>query len=966
MEGKLFDEIQAYLMSHFAAGQELTADVVVKQILAGGYVPQRYGYQNMREMFSDLKRIMTVKSGTDGKMTVVIKSKADQIEQDIVSETITRRRSSDVGMLSGRGLDQEKEKKESTEEVESAKPQTPVRTEAEEPDSLSEEIQEKIYAAVVTGLQLDKPIYMSTLSPVLRYAGVDHDKLGFVKSKNMLKRCSDFMEFKEVVMNGVPQTLVTVHHVPAWDEKLAGSNAQRRSGGARLDAAEKKRIYEVLCQHMKFGEAIHMAAFSPILRTYGFDYHGYGFQKVKELAAQLREYLSLEEIVMNGVPQTLVTLHPFDAEQQTEQTDALQQIAFLPPKILSVLSRMTGTPVWACEKALEESYQAAVSNHTLQTERKRIIRRGILGDEEEDALRFPLNVQTMRGDTLIGELHRSGEEEPKPWFLAWVGSPAYQRAEGSDAEKKEETGKRELTPQLTDCCVLSDSVVRAAAFKALHCTEAQARERIIADYADSFAAGSIVSCDEEYYFTLKQTGDGEPVKVLIAPNHIGSKPYYVRYVGSNMVPGRAAEPTAPAPASKEQPVKKPAALEFRLDNAPLPKELDELAHLPSSILSLLAHQCGMLQSQMTDQLMESYRVRKESGKITRRPDEIRFNLLVPNLKGEDVVIILKPGMSEERRWFLQYFECREKPAAKENAVQPSAFEQFAFLGDWNAQLHNLSQLAVQEHWDFDHSGKLQNLKRYIEGVFDRIMKQDKMVYDEAQEEAAFHTGLYNRSGYDICIQLSKNLPGSKLPWRFERFVTGRLDQSFVGLPLPPSFLDSRVTPWFEPDRDVLPLSSELILQHLRLLPKAFLRKSSGALEISLIEQMNHDPQLESGCYARLESCYRENPAQLELMAQAIDRGIGYALYRAKRDYAYVVVGYLPQTDTVVWMLPVTLQGSSAPDIAVAYALEYGSYRPVALLTMQEAYFAARFVRRLEGFWLRYDVVCEQEQEKAKE
>ncbi len=1016
MESKLYDEIYSYLSTHFTPGKEFPADIVVKQILAGGYLPQRYGYQNMREMFTGLSKIMTAKNGADGKMMVVLHTPGDTVSYAETEPPAyrLRRGTGDIGLLSGKSLDDEPVRKKAlpddykerlpennkdADESEngfspffgssaygqsgylsrstSVKPRLQGYrvSDPEEPETLDEQIQFKIYQAVVMGLQLEKPLYMSTLSPVLRYAGVEHDKLGFVKSKNMLKRCAAFMDFEEVMMNGVPQTLVTVHHVPEWDEKL--TDVEKHSGDV-LDIAEKKKIYGVLCEHMQFGEPVHMAAFSPILKTYGFDYRSYGFQKVKELAAQLDEFLSLQEVVMNGVPQTLVTLKPLDEaalkdacvepEKKPEDDSArpLHQAAFLPPKILGVLSRMTGQPVWACEEALEESYIAARNAGTLTVEVKYITRRGVLSTNKERAMRFPLNLQTMRGDTLIGELHETGNEDGKPWFLAWVGSPDYVK-DGANEESDTER-VRELTDDLTACCALSDSVVRAAAFKAILCSEPEARQMIIEDYAEAFRTGKLLKNGEEFYYPLRRTNvQGKTIYVLIAPNRIGEKAFYVRFIGTNIVFASQEDPIGKP---EEKPVEEVHAVQpqtaevsVRIDNAPLPKELEELAYLPVQTVSLLAHRCGMLFDPMMRILADSYRDCKENGKILRTPDSIRFVLLCKTLKGEEVTVHLRPSMSTERNWFLQYFDTAER---KETAVTAtvSEFEQFAFLGDWENQLRSLAALAAPENWEYPGELPLYGLRRYLYGVFDRIVKQDKLVYDEHKQIAAFNTGLYNRTGYDIFVLFSKNLPGSRFPWRFERFAVGRVNGSFTYQPLPPTYFENRVSPWFEAERGILQPDTQLVKDSIRILPRAFLRRCSDALETSLIEQMNLHEELTDGCYARLDACYENNPAQLEAMTEALQRAVSYALFRLKRDYAYAVPGYLPQRDQTVFMLPVTLQGSSEPDVVIAYVMEYGSYRPVKLLSMQEAYTAARFIRRSEGFWLQHPFNAAEEKEET--
>ncbi len=995
MEGKLYDEIYTYLVSHFTPGEEIPADVVVKRILAGGYVPQRYGYQNMREMFADLKKFLTVKNGADGRMSVIIKpddapktyTGLDFYSSAKPQSAHPRRGSGEIGLLSGMSFDEEPPKREqalpedyskrlpenrktvfSAEMKEpapvSAKPvykepakELPRYPQQSEPGELPTEVKQKIYAAVVMGLQLEKPLYMSTLSPVLRYAGVEHDKLGFLKSKNMLRRCDDFMDFEEVMMNGVPQTLVTVHRVPEWDALVPAPTVKKSS--EQLDDAEKKRIYELLCAHMTIGEPLHMAAFSPILRTYGFDYRSYGFLKVKELAASLSDFLSLQEVMMNGVPQTLVTLHPYteQKEAQAQQKPAakeepsrreLHQIAFLPPKILGVLSRMTGSPVWACETALEESYLAAKHAGELVTEQKFISRKGVISEQKENTVRFPLTLKTMRGDTLVGELHETGTPDGKPWFLAWVGSPSFVKTETEESAPANNTAaeqERVLTPVLSDCCALSDSVVRAAAFKAVHASEQQTRALIAQGYEKAYQNGEIIANGAEYSFDLGvQNAQGKPICVILSPNRIGEKPYYVRFVGVTAVQGEKKEKPSELSGSA-MPTE-----QVRIDNAPLPKELSALAYLPVPVLSLLSHRLGLLQEGTENLLAESYRYAKEHALIARRPNEIRFPLTAQSLKGEEITVILSPSMSEQQAWFLQHFDAVQKEAVLAEK-EPRALEQFAFLGDWDAQLRFLASTAAAERWSFAEENKTENLKYYIDGVFDRIMAQDKLVYNAAKSLCIFHTGLSSRYGYDIYAQFSANLPGSKLPWRFERFVIGKYDAQFVGMPLAASYFDARFIPWFETERNMLLPEGSLILESLEILPLELLRRNSGALEISLIEQMKADANKMAGGYARLRACYKENPAQLELMASTLQRAIGYALHRSKRDYLYAVAGYLPQIDTPVWMLPLYLQRGNQPDAVVAFASEYGSYRPVKLLDCKEAYLAARFVRRIEGFWL---------------
>ena len=70
---------------------------------------------------------------------------------------------------------------------------------------------------------------------------------------------------------------------------------------------DKEEIYRLLSANFPFDVPQHMAAVSKLLSDNHIDRAKYGFYKMKELLAHI-EYLDLEDVVLGGVPQIMVTL----------------------------------------------------------------------------------------------------------------------------------------------------------------------------------------------------------------------------------------------------------------------------------------------------------------------------------------------------------------------------------------------------------------------------------------------------------------------------------------------------------------------------------------------------------------------------------------------------------------------------------------------------------------------------------
>ncbi len=69
---------------------------------------------------------------------------------------------------------------------------------------------------------------MAAVSKCLSDEGYGKERFGFIKMKPMLAAMPEFLAMEEQIMNGVPQTLITLHRVARWED----TGADAAAGGA--------------------------------------------------------------------------------------------------------------------------------------------------------------------------------------------------------------------------------------------------------------------------------------------------------------------------------------------------------------------------------------------------------------------------------------------------------------------------------------------------------------------------------------------------------------------------------------------------------------------------------------------------------------------------------------------------------------------------------------------------------------
>jgi len=210
-----------------------------------------------------------------------------------------------------------------------------------------------------------------------------------------------------------------------FDSDSVRQSAQPVFAPKTVSDEDKREIYRLLTSAFPIGQPQHMAAVSKLLTDNNIDRSKYGCYKMKELLAQM-DYLTLEDVVLGGVPQIMVTINKTDgfdeAQKQIEHSEdipqqPLDEFCNLPPKPIGILLnyvQANGQQLSPTElrTALCEDFEAARSSSVRFYDGKMI---------------FPCRYLKADGVPVEITLKRS-TYEGKPWFLNYIDTATHSSA----------------------------------------------------------------------------------------------------------------------------------------------------------------------------------------------------------------------------------------------------------------------------------------------------------------------------------------------------------------------------------------------------------------------------------------------------------------------------------------------------------------------------------------------------------
>ena len=210
--------------------------------------------------------------------------------------------------------------------------------------------------------------------------------------------------------------------------QIAESQGLQGQSVASLTQENKKDIYFALSEVLPKEETLHMAVVSKVMNDAGHSKEQYGFYKMKLLLQELGEFLSLEEAVMGGVPQTLVTLHAVpDWDQEGGRTvepgaesvrlngepslphKMMGSVQLLPKTLAKLNLALTGVeapPTQQVVQAVCAGYDKARATGTLR--------------ERNNAYLFSVDLRDKNGEPIYASIKRS-DYGVYPWYLNFAG-----------------------------------------------------------------------------------------------------------------------------------------------------------------------------------------------------------------------------------------------------------------------------------------------------------------------------------------------------------------------------------------------------------------------------------------------------------------------------------------------------------------------------------------------------------------
>lgn len=256
---------------------------------------------------------------------------------------------------------------------------------------------------------------------------------------------------------------------------------------------------------------------------------------------------------------------------------------------------------------------------------------------------------------------------------------------------------------------------------------------------------------------------------------------------------------------------------------------------------------------------------------------------------------------------------------------------FAYFPNLYEQLHALKEMALPEAWRFKNppfeamNTETPVLERYLRDVF----RVQAMIYNWAQEQwqadaaiyitesiACFHTGLLTRTYRAIyaCFEPNRR-PASRLPWYFRAFVEE----------------DAPILKY------VVPLPQRIA---------TFAKERSARFDPSWPIRINARHILEDAeNVLRIPKRVREAKNLSLLLETAVELG------RRQAEVEPGIVAMQLFHGQIQFLLPIALQDTSVPDLAMPLTAMNGYYRGETCLTPQMAYSNARVLGQPTARWL---------------
>ncbi|MDO5335598.1 MAG: DUF3825 domain-containing protein [Coriobacteriia bacterium] len=340
-----------------------------------------------------------------------------------------------------------------------------------------------------------------------------------------------------------------------------------------------------------------------------------------------------------------------------------------------------------------------------------------------------------------------------------------------------------------------------------------------------------------------------------------------------------------------------------------------------------------------------------------------------------IEVSLRPDRNPEHSDSLPWHVCYVDSYVRQRNRAGRALTDWAYLGNYNELLAKLSDMALDETWDFGTEGENRAysiLRSYLTNTFYRLQSEGKVLENREMGIAAFDTGLVDDTYEAIYACFSPSDFG--LPWRFEAFCKAgsrmwgkKLVATFDPLPQRASYVGRKEDLLFDSSRTLQRDVDHILLDNIDRLPVAFLAEELRGSDLAMdaLEKLDQaqDEDAKKRVYDSLREIVEDDARIKRRLINRLDDAIKLAQKRVEWNFRTAVPAFFPTGDSMSLLLPLDLTEDGQPDVALVVELmESGAYIGQTILTMKMAYNNARLICRPDSDWLNTSIQsCEEDE-----
>lgn len=295
---------------------------------------------------------------------------------------------------------------------------------------------------------------------------------------------------------------------------------------------------------------------------------------------------------------------------------------------------------------------------------------------------------------------------------------------------------------------------------------------------------------------------------------------------------------------------------------------------------------------------------------------------------------------------------------------PNALFKWAYMGNFETVLANLSKIALTEKWDFECSSKKAYpiLRNYLIYTFERLQTENKVIYSENKQHAVFNTGLVNKLYSPIYALFEKNMIPNQQKWHFVNFAIEGEDRAgkmlvrnFVKLPSASEYFKNIADAFYDINmgKPILD-TTHILIERAERMPIKFL-KTYGPKNFDYKDYQLMTIEEKKKYASQLKESISNDIDSQRCMQSKIDAAVDLAIKRVQWNYKSAIPMYYPRGQKMCLLLPLCLVDEQIVDTALVVSKESsGRYQGQTIYLLDWAYKCARLVCRPDSDWLTVD------------